>query len=61
MKEEVGKTMQQLVKQNHATLAKTLSSVRDRTITFLDNQFFSSAKQYEFWTGIDTLSIRSAS
>ena len=56
MKDEVGKTMFQLVKQNHTTLEKTLSSVRDKTITFLDNHFFSSTRQFAFWTGIETLS-----
>lgn len=54
-KDEVGKTMQQLVRQNHTTLKKTIASVRDKTITFLDDQFFSNPKQIEFWTGIDTL------
>ncbi len=52
----MGKTMFQLVKQNHTTLEKTLSSVRDKTITFLDNHFFSSTRQFAFWTGIETLS-----
>ncbi|MBD2843926.1 sensor histidine kinase [Paenibacillus sp. IB182496] len=56
MKDEVGKTMLQLVGQNHATLVKTLSAVNDKTITLLDTHFFSDAAQFRFWTGIETLS-----
>lgn len=55
MKAEVGKTMQQLVRQNHITIEKTLGSVNETTRTFLNNQFFSGSRQYGFWTGIDTL------
>jgi two-component system, sensor histidine kinase YesM len=55
MKSEVGKTMLQLIKQNHMTLEKTLVSVSDKTVTFLDNQFFSDAKQLSFWTEIETV------
>lgn len=56
MKEEVGKTMLQLVRQNHITLEKSLSSMNDRTITFLDDQFFSNPDRYNFWTQMETLS-----
>jgi two-component system, sensor histidine kinase YesM len=55
MKDEVAKTMLQLVKQNHAAMTKTLASVRDKSVTFLDNQFFSSASQFDFWTHIETI------
>jgi len=55
MRDEVGRTTLQLVKQNHVTIEKTLSSVNDRTITLLDNHFFSDSKQYSFWTNIETL------
>ncbi|WP_181592493.1 sensor histidine kinase [Paenibacillus sp. YN15] len=55
IKEEVGKTMLQLVKQNHAMMENTLISVRDKTITFLDNYFFSNSSQLAFWTNISTL------
>lgn len=55
IKAEVGKTMLQLVKQNHATMENTLSSVRDKTMTFLDNHFFSNSRQLKFWTNINTL------
>ncbi|MCL6456837.1 MAG: sensor histidine kinase [Gorillibacterium sp.] len=47
--------MLQLVKQNHVTMENTLSSVRDKSITFLDNNFFSSSKQFDFWTHIDSI------
>jgi two-component system, sensor histidine kinase YesM len=61
MKDEIGKTTLQLVKQNHVTLEKTLSSVNDRTITLLDNNFFSDIEQYDFWTHIETINdIRAA-
>ncbi|MEK4850770.1 sensor histidine kinase [Paenibacillus sp. FSL H7-0756] len=61
IKEEVGSTTLQLVKQNHVTIDKTLSAVNDRTITLLDSQFFSNPEGYSFWTGIDTLNeIRQA-
>ncbi|MGG1514594.1 histidine kinase [Paenibacillus oryzisoli] len=59
IKDEVGKTMLQLVKQNHATMENTLSSVRDKTVTFLDNHFFSNPKQFTFWTHIDSISALS--
>jgi two-component system, sensor histidine kinase YesM len=59
IKDEVGKTMLQLVKQNHATMENTLSSVRDKTVTFLDNHFFSNPKQFVFWTHIETISALS--
>lgn len=55
MRNEVGKTMLQLVRQNHLTIEKTLSTVNETTRTFLNNQFFSSSRQLEVWTGIDTL------
>lgn len=55
IKEEVGSTTLQLVKQNHVTLDKTISAINDRTITLLDNHFFSNPAGYSFWTGIDTL------
>ncbi|WP_080834844.1 sensor histidine kinase [Cohnella massiliensis] len=55
IKEEVGKTMLQLVRQNHLTIEKTLSSANDTTVAFLNNQFFSDPRQYAFWTGIETL------
>lgn len=61
IKEEVGRTTLQLVKQNHVTMDKTLSAINDRTITLLDSQFFSNPEGYSFWTGIDTLNeIRQA-
>jgi two-component system sensor histidine kinase YesM len=56
MKNEIGRTILQLVNQNHVTLEKTLSSVNDKTVTFLDNHFFSDPKQYKFWTEIESLS-----
>ncbi|CAM4491906.1 sensor histidine kinase [Paenibacillus endophyticus] len=55
MRDEVGRTTLQLVKQNHVTIEKTLSAVNDRTVTLLDNYFFSDSKQYGFWTNIETL------
>lgn len=55
IKEEVGSTTLQLVKQNHTTIDKTISAINDRTITLLDSQFFSNPAGYSFWTGIDTL------
>ncbi|OXS56683.1 hypothetical protein B1A99_20445 [Cohnella sp. CIP 111063] len=55
MSNEVGRTTLQLVKQNHVTMEKTLSSVNERMITLLDNHFFSDIDQYEFWTRIETL------
>ncbi|MEK4328504.1 sensor histidine kinase [Paenibacillus sp. FSL R7-0297] len=55
IKEEVGSTTLQLVKQNHVTIDKTISAINDRTITLLDNHFFSNPAGYSFWTGIDTL------
>ncbi|MDF2921688.1 MAG: hypothetical protein K0R57_602 [Paenibacillaceae bacterium] len=54
IKNEVGKTMLQLVKQNHVTMENTLASVRDKTLTFLDNHFFSNTGQFTFWTRIST-------
>ncbi|MBW7453297.1 sensor histidine kinase [Paenibacillus sepulcri] len=56
MKDEVGKTMLQLVRQNHVTMEKTVSTVNDTTITFLNNHYFSNSKQFAFWSGIETLS-----
>lgn len=47
--------MLQLVKQNHAMMENTLISVRDKTLTFLDNYFFSNPSQLAFWTQISTL------
>ncbi|MRN53675.1 sensor histidine kinase [Paenibacillus monticola] len=55
IKEEVGSTTLQLVKQNHVTIDKTISAINDRTITLLDSQFFRNPAGYSFWTGIDTL------
>lgn len=55
IQDEVGKTMLQLVKQNHAMMENTLISVRDKTITFLDNYFFSNPSQLAFWTQISTM------
>lgn len=55
IKDEVGKTMIQLVKQNHAMIENTLSAVRGKTVTFLDNHFFSNPKQFAFWTHIKTI------
>ncbi|MGO4372837.1 sensor histidine kinase [Paenibacillus sp. 2TAB19] len=55
MRDEVGRTTLQLVKQNHVTIEKTLSSVNDKTVTLLDNHFFSDPEQYRFWTRIETL------
>ncbi len=55
MTHEIGRTTLQLVNQNHVTIEKTLSSVNDKALTLLDNHFFSNPKQYEFWTGIETL------
>lgn len=55
MKDEIGRTTLQLVNQNHVTIEKTLSSVNEKTVTLLDNHFFSNPKQYEFWTGVETL------
>ena len=61
MKDEIGRTTLQLVKQNHATIDKTLAAVNDKTITLLDNHFFSDIEQYRFWTGVETLGqIRTA-
>jgi two-component system sensor histidine kinase YesM len=51
--------MLQLVKQNHATVENSLSSVRDKTVTFLDNHFFSNPKQFAFWTHIETINALS--
>ncbi|THF73441.1 cache domain-containing sensor histidine kinase [Cohnella fermenti] len=59
IKDEVGKTMLQLVEQNHVTMENTLSSVRDKTATFLDNHFFSNPAQFSFWTHIDSVSEQS--
>ncbi|MDI4647188.1 sensor histidine kinase [Cohnella hashimotonis] len=55
MRDEVGLTTLRLVKQNHATLEKTLSAVSDKTVTLLDTHFFSDDGQYRFWTNIETL------
>lgn len=54
MKDEVGRTMLQLVKQNHLTIEKSIASVNDKTVTFLDTHFFDPAG-LNFWLGIDTL------
>lgn len=56
MKNEIGRTMLQLVSQNHGTIEKTLSNVNDKTVTLLDNHLFSNPSQYRFWTGIESLS-----
>jgi two-component system sensor histidine kinase YesM len=55
MTDEIGRTTLQLVNQNHVTIEKTLSSVNDKSLTFMDNHFFSNMKQYSFWTGVETL------
>ncbi len=55
MRNEVGKTMLQLVRQNHLTIEKTLSTVNETTRSFLYNQFFSGSRSFGFWSGIDTL------
>lgn len=56
MKNEIGRTMLQLVSQNHGTIEKTLSNVNDKTVTLLDNHLFSNPSQYKFWTEIESLS-----
>ncbi len=61
MLDEVGRTTLQLAEQNHITLEKSLSAVNGRTVTLLDNHFFSDPAQYRFWTRIETLGdIRAA-
>lgn len=60
MKEELGRTTLQLVKQNHVTIEKTMVSVNDKTTTFLDNHMFGSPG-IAFWSGIESLTeIRAA-
>ncbi len=60
MKEELGGTTLQLVRQNHITLEKTMFSINDKTITFLDNHLFDPSSM-SYWSGIETLSqIRAA-
>lgn len=48
--------MLQLTKQNHATIAKSMSAVNDKTITFLDNYLLDLSGPNAFWTNIETLS-----
>ncbi len=55
MQDEVGRTMLQLTKQNHATIEKTMSAVNDKTITFLDNHLLDPTGPNEFWYNIETL------
>jgi two-component system sensor histidine kinase YesM len=60
LKEEWGRTTLQLAMQNHVTIEKTMSSINDKTITFLDTHFFNQ-EGLNFWSSIETLSgIRSA-
>jgi two-component system, sensor histidine kinase YesM len=56
MQDEVGRTMFQLAKQNHATIEKSMSAVNDKTITFLDNHMLDLSGPNAFWTNIETLS-----
>ena len=56
MRDEVGRTMLQLVKQNHATIEKSMSAVNDKTITFLDNHMLDLSGKNAFWMNIETLS-----
>lgn len=56
MQDELGRTTLELVRQNHVTLEKSLASINDKTVTLLDNYFFSDSRQFSFWTGIETLS-----
>ncbi len=56
MQDEVGRTMLQLVKQNHATIEKSMSAVNDKTITFLDNHMLDLSGPNAFWMNIETLS-----
>ncbi len=55
MQDELGRTMLQLVKQNHATIAKSMSAVNNKTTTFLGNHLFDLAGQNKFWLNIETL------
>ncbi|MFD0673410.1 sensor histidine kinase [Cohnella sp. GCM10027633] len=55
MQDEVGRTMLQLTKQNHATIEKTMSAVNDKTITFLDNHLLDPTGPNEFWYNIESL------
>jgi two-component system, sensor histidine kinase YesM len=55
MQDEVGRTMLQLAKQNHATIEKSMSAVNDKTITFLDNHMLDLSGPNAFWTNIETL------
>ncbi len=48
--------MLQLVKQNHATIEKSMSAVNDKTITFLDNHMLDLSGPNAFWMNIETLS-----
>lgn len=60
MKDELGRTTLQLVKQNHVTIEKTMISVNDKTTTFLDNHMF-GPPGIAFWSGIESLTeIRAA-
>lgn len=60
MKDELGRTTVELVRQNHLTIEKTMASINDKTITFLDNHFFDLV-DWTFWTEIESLSeIRGA-
>jgi len=56
MQDEVGRTMLQLTKQNHATIEKSMSAVNDKTITFLDYHLLDLSGPNAFWTNIETLS-----
>ncbi|MCR2805960.1 sensor histidine kinase [Paenibacillus soyae] len=55
MQEELGRTMLQLAKQNHATIAKSMSAVNDKTITFLGNHLFNRTEFNTFWSNVETL------
>ncbi|MEK3885171.1 sensor histidine kinase [Paenibacillus sp. PL2-23] len=54
MQDELGRTMLQLARQNHATIAKSMSAVNDKTITFLGNHLFNRTEFNTFWSNIET-------
>lgn len=54
MQDELGRTMLQLAKQNHSTIAKSMSAVNDKTITFLGNHLFDRTLLNPFWSNVET-------
>lgn len=56
MQGELGRTMLQLAKQNHSTITKSMSSVNDKTITFLGTHLFNHTVLNPFWLNVETFS-----